>query len=73
MRYDKHWRHKKHDLDGGGDTSSKQPLFGFNKIHATSANDMAGDGDSVGAIAVKLPIHHRLYMTSAYRKSFSPI
>jgi len=55
MRYDKHWRHKKRDLDGGGGgTLSKPPLFGSNKVHATSGNDMAGDEDSVGAIAVKL-------------------
>jgi len=49
MRYDKHWRHKKRDLDGSGGAPSKPLLFGSNKVHATSGSDMAGDDDSVGA------------------------
>jgi len=50
MRYDKHWRHKKHDLDGGGGAPSRPPLFGSNKVHATSGNDVSGEEDSVGAV-----------------------
>lgn len=46
MRYDKHWRHKKRDLDGSGGIPSKPPLFGSNKVHATSGSDVAGDDDS---------------------------
>jgi len=52
MRYDKHWRHKKRDLDGSRGTLSKPPLFGSNKVHATSGSDVFGDDDSVGAIIV---------------------
>jgi len=55
MRYDKHWRHKKHDLDGGGGAPIRLPLFGSNKVHATSGNDVSGEEDSVGAVSELQP------------------
>lgn len=47
MRYDKHWRHRKRDLDGD---RSAPALFGSNKVHAAAvATDNAS---SVGTIRI---------------------
>ncbi|XP_016659655.1 glycine receptor subunit alphaZ1-like [Acyrthosiphon pisum] len=62
MRYDKHWRHKKRDLDGSGGAPSKPPLFGSNKVHATSGNNMAGDDDSTAKS--QLPTSQQHMMTT---------
>ncbi|XP_025207706.1 glycine receptor subunit alpha-3-like isoform X3 [Melanaphis sacchari] len=51
MRYDKHWRHKKHNLDGNGGAPNRPSLFGSNKVHVTSGNDVATEEDSVSVIA----------------------
>ncbi|XP_060836653.1 glycine receptor subunit alpha-2-like isoform X2 [Rhopalosiphum padi] len=62
MRYDKHWRHKKHDLDGGGGAPSRPSLFGSNKVHATSGNDVTGDEDST--IKAQLPTSQQQVLTT---------
>lgn len=63
MRYDKHWRHKKDDLDrGAGDADNHGPsklnmssLFGSNKVHAATGNNtavvVAENANLVGACA----------------------
>lgn len=54
MRYDKHWRHKKRDLDGGASVFNRPlpSLFGSNKVHASGSNVAAatgtGNANSVG-------------------------
>ncbi|XP_025411445.1 glycine receptor subunit alpha-1-like isoform X2 [Sipha flava] len=61
MRYDKHWRHKKGDLDrglGGVDSGPSRPgafnvptLFGTNKVHAASDNNTVVVADNANVTA----------------------
>lgn len=58
MRYDKHWRHTKRDLDNCGMENDPMktgsfnrplpPLFGSNKVHASGSNATVDNADSVG-------------------------
>ncbi|VVC40561.1 Hypothetical protein CINCED_3A003619 [Cinara cedri] len=60
MRYDKHWRHKKRDLDGGVSGAFNcmplPQLFGSNKVHATSESNVAATADNVNSTATKAPV-----------------
>lgn len=60
MRYDKHWRHKKRDLDrdaGGADSGPSRPgafnmstLFGSSKVHAASGNNTGVVADNANLV-----------------------
>lgn len=55
MRYDKHWRHNKRDLDGGTTRPTvfgRQPFFGSNKVHDTGNN--AVGADDANSVSVNL-------------------
>lgn len=62
MRYDKHWRHTKRDLDNHGMENDPKrtgsfnrplpPLFGSNRVHASGSNAIVDNADSVGVCYV---------------------